>query len=126
MLRVLRALVVFLSIIFIMAGIRWYVDPGGSAERLGMPLLEGVGKSSQIGDLSAFFLTAGICVLLGAITRRRIWFYPVVMMFGLAAVGRLLAWLVHDAAFATPMIAVEVVMAALFLFASRQLASDGN
>jgi hypothetical protein len=124
MLKVLRAFVLLLSIVFIMAGIRWFVDPAGSSERLGMVLLDGVGRSSQIGDLSAFFLTAGICLLIGIITRRRVWFYPTIMMLGLAAVGRILAWLIHDAAFATPMIAVEVIFASLFLFASRKLASD--
>ena len=126
MIPVLRALVVLLGCLFILGGIGWYVDPARPAERLGMVLMDGVGRSSQIGDLSALFVTAGACVLIGAITRNRTWFYPTVMMMGVAAIGRLLAWLLHDAALAMDLIAVEAGCAALFLLASDKLADTEN
>ena len=38
-------------------------------------LLEGVGLSTQIGDLGSFFITVGAMTLIGAITTTRHWFY---------------------------------------------------
>ncbi len=122
----LRALVVLLGCFFVLGGIGWYVNPARPAERLGMDLMDGVGLSSQIGDLSALFITAGACVLIGVITRNRTWFYPSVMIMGIAATGRLLAWLLHDAALAMDLIAVEAGCAALFLLASDKLADTEN
>ena len=126
MIRALRALVVLLGCLFVFGGIGWYVNPARPAERLGMDLMDGVGLSSQIGDLSALFITAGACVLIGAMTRNRTWFYPSIMIMGIAATGRVLAWLLHDAALTVDMIAVEAGCAALFLLASRKLAGNGN
>ena len=36
---------------------RWQTTPELSANSLGMPLLEGLGRSTQIGDFSAFFFS---------------------------------------------------------------------
>ena len=36
-------------------GLRWLVDPSGAAAGIGMPVLDGLARSSQIGDLGAFF-----------------------------------------------------------------------
>ena len=70
---------------------------------------DGIGRSSQIGDFAAFFLTLSACALIGLVTGRRVWFYPSALLLLLAAIGRLLAWAVHDAAFAASMVGVEVV-----------------
>lgn len=124
MTRALRVLVCFLAAIFIMSGIAWYVDPARAAGRLGMPLLDGVGRSSQIGDLSAFFIVMGSCLLVGVITRNRSWFYPGILLLGLAAVGRILAWLLHDAALAADLIGVELFCTVVFLYAARRVTDD--
>ena len=118
--KVLRVLVILPAILFVVTGVRWWVDPAGSAPQLGMALDQGLGLSSQVGDLSSFFLTLGICILLAVVTGRRIWYYPPILLLSLAAVGRVVAWLVHDAALA-PQIGVEVVIAILLLVASRRL-----
>lgn len=109
------------AVLFITMGVRWLVDPVGIAPELGMAIEAGLGLSSQVGDLAAFFLTLGICILLALVTGRRLWYYPPVMLLLLAAMGRLLAWTVHGAAFAGSMIAVEVVIAVFLLAASRCL-----
>ena len=118
--KVLSVLVILPAILFVVTGVRWLVDPAGSAPQLGMALDEGLGLSSQVGDLSSFFLTLGICILLAVVTGRRTWYYPPILLLSLAAVGRVVAWLVHDAALA-PQIGVEVVIAILLLVASRRL-----
>lgn len=119
---ILRVAVAVPAVIFVAIGLAWHVAPAFVASELGMPLLDGVGRSTQIADLASFFLTSGACVLLGAFTRERLWFAPAVMMLGLAAAGRVLAWAVHGAALAWDMILVEVVVAGLLVVAATRSA----
>jgi len=120
---VLKIITVLLSVLFVVNGVRWLVAPAGVAPTFGLTLAEGVGLSSQIGDMAGFFLTLGACALLGVVTGVRTWFYPAIMLLGFTAVGRILAWLVHDATLATDMIGLEIIAALVFLVASRRLAS---
>lgn len=120
----LFALIVMLpGLLFIVLGLRWQLDPAGAAPMLGLSLQSGLGLSSQIGDLSAFFLVAGLCILIAVVTRVRTWFYPPVMLMLIAATGRLVAWIAHGAAFALEQIVFEIVVAVLLLVASRVLAA---
>ena len=121
----LRAIVLLCGVLFIITGLRWLLAPAGVAPELGLVLSTGVGLSSQIGDMSAFFLTLGVCILMGLITQRAIWYYPPIILLSLTAVGRLLAWLLHDAALAMNFIAPEVIVALILLFASRRLPAQG-
>ena len=119
--KVFRGVVFVPGILFLVMGFRWLVDPEAAAGELGMPLLDGIGRSSQVGDMAAFFLTVGITIIIAAITRKRVWFYPPVLLLGIAAISRIMAWLVHDAALAVNLIAPEVVIASLLMFASVKL-----
>ena len=118
---ILKVLLVLPAVLFIVMGVRWLVDPDGIAPEFGFLLGDGVGRSSQVGDFAAFFLTMGICILMGVVSGRRIWFYPPAMLLLLAATGRVLAWALHDATFAGGMIVFEVGIGALMLVASRWL-----
>ena len=119
--RTLQVLVLLPAILFLVTGLRWLVMPEGVAPTLGMSLAEGIALSSQVGDLSAFFLTLGLCMLLALVTERRLWYYPAIMLLSLAALGRVLAWLLHDATFAIELIAPEIVIAVILVVASRRL-----
>ncbi|MGB1141959.1 MAG: hypothetical protein ACPG1A_13740 [Halioglobus sp.] len=119
--RLLKLLVLLPALLFMTMGIRWFVAPAGVAEQLGLTLEYGVGLSSQVGDLGAFFLTLALCMLIALVTGRRIWYYPAIMLLSLAATGRVLAWLFHDAALAVDLIAPEVVVAIILVIASRRL-----
>ena len=121
----LRAIVLLCGVLFIITGLRWLLAPAGVAPEFGLVLSSGVGLSSQIGDMSAFFLTLGVCILMGLITQRAIWYYPPIILLSLTAVGRLLAWLLHDAALAMNLIAPEVIVALILLIASRRLPAHG-
>jgi hypothetical protein len=119
--RILRALVALPGIFFVVMGLRWLVDPAGAAGDMDMELLDGIGRSTQIGDLATFFLALGMMILVGLITSQRRWFHvPALMLLG-AAIFRVLAWLLHDAALAGQLIAVELVVACLLLFAASRL-----
>ena len=121
----LRAVVLLCGVLFIITGLRWLLAPAGVAPEFGLVLSTGVGLSSQIGDMSAFFLTLGVCILMGLITQRAIWYYPPIILLSLTAVGRLLAWLLHDAALAMNLIAPEVIVALILLIASSRLPAQG-
>ena len=121
----LRAIVLLCGVLFIVTGLRWLLAPAGVAPEFGLALSSGVGLSSQIGDMSAFFLTLGVSILMGLTTGRAIWYYPPMILLSLTAVGRVLAWLLHDAALAINLIAPEVVVALILLIASRRLPAQG-
>jgi hypothetical protein len=121
----LRIAVMLLGALFAFQGLVWIGDPGRAAAGLGMPLLEGVARSTQIGDLSAFFLTAGSTILVGARPGLARLLYVPAGLFGAAAVARALAWALHGAAFAGRFVAIEVGVAALLLTAAFRLDREG-
>jgi hypothetical protein len=121
----IRLLVLLCGILFLVTGLRWLLAPAGVAPEFGLVLGSGVGLSSQVGDMSAFFLTLGVCILMGLTTQRTLWYYPPIILLSLTAVGRILAWLLHDAALATNLIAPEIIVALILLTASRRLPAQG-
>ena len=110
------------ALLFIATGLRWLIGPAGVSPELGLTLESGLGLSTQIGDLSAFFLVAGLCILVGLVTTERIWFYPAIMLLITAALGRTVAWSLHGAMFASHLIVFEIVVALLLLLGSRLIA----
>ena len=122
--RVLKLLVLLPAILFLVTGIRWLVAPAGVAPQFGLTLGHGVGLSSQVGDMSGFFLTLGVCMLTALVTGRRSWYYPPILLLSITALGRIVAWLFHDAALAVDLIAPEVVVSIILLVASRRLADE--
>ena len=119
--RLAMLIVVVPALLFILIGLRWLVDPAGIAPSLGLTPETGFGLSSQVADLSAFFLVAGLSILIGVVTQSRTWFYPAAMLLLIAAIGRVVAWIVHGAAFVPQVIVFELVIAGLLLAASRWL-----
>ncbi len=119
--KILKVIVALPAVLFLVMGLRWLVDPAGIAPEFGFPLATGVGLSTQVGDMSAFMLLLGICILTALVSGRRVWYYPPIILLSLAALGRIIAWALHDAALPVQMIAPEVVIPILLLLASRRL-----
>ena len=117
----LKIILLLPAVLFIVTGLRWLVDPASIADDFGFALASGLGRSAQIGDFAAFFLSLGACMLIGVISGHRVWFYPAIMLLLLAASGRLLAWGVHDASFAAGELAVELGVSTLLLVACKYL-----
>ena len=86
-----------------------------------MPLLEGIGRSTQIGDFTALFLGGSAMVFIGAWTVRTEWLQAAALLVGGAAVMRTVAFAVHDAPFPTAFIVTEAVMAAILIVSSIAL-----
>ena len=123
--KLLKLLVLLPAIFFLVTGIRWLVAPAAIAPTFGLTLADGLGLSSQIGDMAGFFLTLGSCMLIALIVEHRSWYYPPMMLLAITALGRVVAWLLHDATLAASQIAVEVIVALILLVASRRLPHKG-
>ena len=112
------------AILFVVTGIRWLVAPAEVAASFGLTLAEGIGLSSQSGDFSSFVITLGSCMLIALIIERRSWYYPPMMLLAITAIGRIIAWLLHDATLAVSQIMIEVTVALILLLASRHLPQE--
>jgi len=120
-----KLLMLLPAILFVVMGVRWLVAPTGVAPDFGLALSDGIGLSSQIGNMAGFFLTLGSCMLIALISGHRSWYYPPMMLLAITALGRIVAWLLHDATLAVSQIMTEVVVAIILLLASRRLPKEG-
>jgi len=122
--KVLKIVVALLAVVFASIGLRWLVAPEGVAAEFGMTLMEGLGLSSQIGDLGAFFLSLAIFILLALTSGLRSWYYPAIILLGLTAIMRTMAWMFHGASLALDMIAVEIIACVVLYLGSLFLADE--
>ena len=122
--NVLRIVAGLIGILFFLNGLQWIISPANVAESLGMPLLEGVGLSTQIGDLGSFFITVGAMTLIGAITTTRHWFYAPSMLLLVAALYRTLSTILYGAPFVMSAILVEVVVGLFLIFAGSKISIE--
>ena len=103
----------------------WLMDPATAAAGLAMPLLEGMGGNTQIGDFTSFFFTAGLFACIGAYRAEHAWLYASISLLGSAAVFRSLAVVTHGSEPLTMAIIFEIVMVA-FLILSVYLMKKEN
>ena len=121
--NVLRVIASLVGILFFLNGLQWIISPANVAASLGMPLLEGVGLSTQIGDLGSFFITVGAMTLIGAITTTRHWFYAPSMLLLVAALYRTLSTILYGAPFVMSAIIVEISVGLFLIFAGSRIAT---
>ena len=120
----LRVLAGFFGAFFLLMGLRWIIDPSSAAASLSMPLLDGAGLSTQIGDVGSFFITIGAMTLIGVIKRKRHWLYAPSMLLLVAALYRVLSTLLHGAAFAFPLIVIEIIVGLFLIFAGSKISKE--
>lgn len=124
--RLLRMIVIALGALFALQGAGWLLAPSLLASSLGMPLLDGLGRSTQVGDFASFFLTAGVSMLIGARPgRARVLYFPAALIGG-AALTRTIAWMAQGADFAATFIAVELVTGAILCWGAAVLDRRGR
>jgi hypothetical protein len=120
----LRLVVTLLGAFFALQGVAFLLAPQRAVEGLGMPLLDGIGRSTQLGDFAAFFLVAGVGILYGSRPgNARALLFPAALIGG-AALTRTLAWLLQGADFAGMFIAVEVITGVLLYRAANTIDSS--
>ena len=122
--KLLRLLTLLTGLLFTLTGVQWWVMPDAVAPQFGLTLDTGLGLSSQIGDMSAFFLLLGFCAFMALVTRSGVWYTPAIALLVLTAIGRIIAWVVHGAAFATDQIALELLVAVIYWLAARSLTTN--
>ena len=93
----------------------WLMDPATAAAGLAMPLLEGMGGNTQIGDFTSFFFTAGLFACIGAYRSEHAWLYASISLLGSAAVFRSLAVVTHGSEPLTMAIIFEIIMVAFLI-----------
>ena len=122
--NVLRVIAGLVGALFFLNGLQWIISPANVADSLGMPLLEGAGLSTQIGDLGSFFITVGAMTLIGAITTTRHWFYAPSMLLLVAALYRTLSTILYGAPFVMSAIVVEISVGLFLIFAGSRIATE--
>jgi hypothetical protein len=115
----LRTVTTIMGAGFALQGVGWLAAPERSAAGLGMPLLDGLARSTQIGDFAAFFLALGVSILAAIGLQRTALLYFPAGLLASAALCRIVAWAAHGATLATAFIAVEIVASALLLATAR-------
>ena len=113
------------GLLFLSNAYTWITNPSAASSGLGMEYLEGIGRSTQIGDFSAFFIGVSIFCLLGSIFKNTSFLFSAVIILGSAAIMRIVAWQVYDADFATTFIIVELIttimiLASIVLFKKKE------
>lgn len=95
MVTILRTLTALSGLGLLVFGLGWWVHPAAAADMLGASLLDGTGRTTQIGDSGAFFVGAGSMLLWGALRK-----VPTLLMaggglVGLVIPGRVLSASIH-------------------------------
>ena len=103
------------GLLFLSNAYTWITNPSAASNGLGMEYLEGIGRSTQIGDFSAFFIGVSIFCLLGSIFKNISFLISAVIILGSAAIMRIVAWQIYDADFATIFIIVEIITTIMIL-----------
>ena len=110
MMNLLRALTALSGLGLLLIGLGWWVHPAAAAEMLGASLLEGTGRSTQIGDSGAFFIGAGALLAWGAIRKSATLTLVGGMLVGLVIPGRVLSATTHGGAWTPDEIAGECII----------------
>ena len=122
MVVILRTLTALSGLGLLVFGLGWWVHPAAAADMLGASLLDGTGRTTQIGDSGAFFVGAGSILLWGALRK-----VPTLLMaggglVGLVIPGRVLSASIHGGS-QTP---DEIIAECIILFLAVATAAEVN
>ena len=117
--RALRIISILIGVGAFVTAMRFAFTPAAAAERLGMSVLEGVGASTQLGDIGGLFLAVAVLVGLAQRPGQAGLLIAPAILVGCAAVMRTLVFLTGHAPFAPGFIVPEAVMAGLLFAAAR-------
>ena len=115
MLFALRLLTVLSGLGLLVFGLGWWVHPGPAAEMLGATLLEGTGRTAQIGDTGAFFVGAGMMLAWGAIRGQASVLLAGGLLVGLVVPGRVASAMYHGGSWTPDEIVAEGAITILAL-----------
>ncbi len=121
MLSLLRIITVLSGVGLFLIGVIWWLQPATAAEMLGASLLDGTGRSTQIGDSGAFFIGAGGLLALGAIRNHAALVISGGLLVGLVIPGRILSATTHGGAWTPDEIAGECIVLVVALLTAAAI-----
>ena len=121
MVTLLRIMTALSGLGLLLVGIIWWLQPATAAEMLGASLLDGTGRSTQIGDSGAFFVGAGGLLALGAIRNQAALVISGGLLVGLVIPGRVLYATTHGGAWTPDEIAGECIILVLALLTAAAI-----
>ena len=111
--KIANILSIVLGVVLLIIAIRWIVSPEISANSLGMELLEGTGRNTQIRDFTAIFLSTSIFCFISALTKQYQWIFSSGLIFLIIASVSILASSMHDAPLTYSSMIAEILFAVL-------------
>ena len=121
MLSLLRIITVLSGLGLFLIGVIWWLQPAAAAEMLGASLLDGTGRSTQIGDSGAVFIGAGGLLALGAIRNHAALVISGGLLVGLVIPGRVLSATTHGGAWTPDEIAGECIVLVVALLTAAAI-----
>ena len=102
-----------LGVVLAIIALRWILFPEDSANSLGMVLLDGAGRNTQIRDFTALFASTSIFCFLSITTRQYQWIFSSGIVFSLIALISVLASQLHDAPLTYSSLIAEIIFAVM-------------
>ena len=102
-----------LGLVLAIIALRWILSPEDSANSLGMVLLDGAGRNTQIRDFTALFASTSIFCFLSIVTRQYQWIFSSGIVFSLIALINVLASQLHDAPLTYSSLIAEIIFAVM-------------
>ena len=121
MLTLLRIMTTLSGLGLLLIGVMWWLQPATAAEMLGASLLDGTGRSTQIGDSGAFFIGAGALLALGPIRNHAALVLTGGLLVGLVIPGRVLSATTHGGAWTPDEIAGECIILIIALLTAAAI-----
>jgi hypothetical protein len=91
-----------------------------------MTYLDGIGRSTQVGDFSAFFVFLVIMCVMGVISQTGHYLRSASLLLLLTAIFRTTAWALYGAELAKTFIVAELVMAGLLFFSASRIGQQAE
>ena len=102
-----------LGLVLTIIAIRWIFLPEESANSLGMILLEGSGKNTQIRDFTSIFASTAIFCFLSIATKQFQWIFSSGIIFLIIAIISIVASQLHVAPITYSSLIAEIIFASI-------------
>ena len=126
MVTLLRTLTGLSGLGLLVFGLGWWVHPAAAAEMLGATLLDGTGRTAQIGDSGAFFVGAGIMLLCGALRKMPTLLLAGGGLIGLVVPGRVLSASIHGGSQTPDEIIAECILLLLAVITAAAVSRSNS
>ena len=100
-----------LGIVLTIIAIRWILLPEESANSLGMILLDGSGRNTQIRDFTSIFASTAIFCSLSIATKQFQWIFSSGIIFLIIAIMSIVASKLHEAPISYSSLIAEIIFA---------------